>query len=123
MFEATQGSPPTSEGYRRHLRQGRVQKTHEGGPTAGSTFHGGLGGEDFRPGFLGNWILILLQKYAIDLSKQLGVKGVKTGVKVGKPLEESDLDKFSDEQLGQLYDLYSEAKKPIDKEKDPHLAS
>ena len=44
-------------------------------------------------------------------------------MKLGKPLEESDLDKFSDEQLSQLYDLYSEAKKPIDKEKDPHLAS
>ena len=51
------------------------------------------------------------------------MKGVKTAVKIGKPLEESDLDKFSDEQLSQLYDLYSEAKKPIDTEKDPHLGS
>jgi len=62
-------------------------------------------------------------KYAIDLSKQLGLKGVKTGEKIGTPLAEADLDKFSDEQLSQLYELYSEAKKPIDKEKDPHLAS
>ena len=62
-------------------------------------------------------------KNAIDLSKQLGLKGVKTGEKIGTPLAEADLDKFSDEQLSQLYELYSEAKKPIDKEKDPHLAS
>lgn len=62
-------------------------------------------------------------KYAIDLSKQLGLKGVRTSVKVGTPLSEEELDKFSDEQLSQLYELYSEAKKPIDKEKDPHLVS
>ena len=44
-------------------------------------------------------------------------------MKVGKSLEESDLENFSDEQLSQLYELYSEAKKPVDKEKDPHLVS
>ena len=44
-------------------------------------------------------------------------------MKVGTPLSEEELDKFSDEQLSQLYELYSEAKKPIDKEKDPHLVS
>ena len=53
----------------------------------------------------------------------MGLKGVKTGQKIGAPLVEADLENFSDEQLSQLYELYSEAKKPIDKEKDPHLVS
>ena len=66
-------------------------------------------------------------KYAIDLSKQMGVKSLTKEkadkLKVGASLREEDLENFSDEQLSQLYELYSEAKKPIDTEKDPHLAS
>ena len=66
-------------------------------------------------------------KYAIDLSKQMGVKSLTKEkadkLKVGANFREADLDNFSDEQLAQLYELFSEAKKPIDTEKDPHLAS
>ena len=66
-------------------------------------------------------------KYAIDLSKQMGVKSLTKEkaekLKVGATIREEDLDNFSDEQLAQLYELYSEAKKPIDPEKDPHLVS
>ena len=63
-----------------------------------------------------------MQKYAIDLSKQMGVKNLTKSEKIGTPLKEEDLDNFSEEQLSQLYELYSEAKKPIDPTKDPHLA-
>ena len=64
-----------------------------------------------------------LQKYAITISKQVGLKGPVTAKKLGENLNTEDLDNFSDEQLAQLYELYSEAKKPIDSEKDPHLAN
>ena len=62
-------------------------------------------------------------KYAIDLSKQMGLKGVKTAGRLGSDMPEQYLEHFSDEQLAQLYELYVEAKKPIDPEKDPHLAN
>jgi len=32
------------------------------------------------------------------------------------------LENFTDEQIAQLYELHVEATKPIDTEKDPHLA-
>ena len=67
--------------------------------------------------------MVLLQKYAIDLSKQMGVKSLTKAEKVGASFKEEDLEKFSDEQLSQLYELYTEAVKPIDPEKDPHLAN
>ena len=53
----------------------------------------------------------------------MGVKSLTKADKIGVALKEEDLDKFSDEQLSQLYELYSEAKKPVDTDKDPHLAS
>ena len=53
----------------------------------------------------------------------MGVKNLTKSETVGVALKEEDLDKFSDEQLAQLYELYSEAKKPIDTTKDPHLAN
>eukprot|EP00090_Calanus_glacialis_P032658 TRINITY_DN5411_c0_g1_i1.p1 TRINITY_DN5411_c0_g1~~TRINITY_DN5411_c0_g1_i1.p1 ORF type:complete len:125 (-),score=28.87 TRINITY_DN5411_c0_g1_i1:55-429(-) len=62
-------------------------------------------------------------KYAIQISKQVGLKGPLTAKKLGEDLKVDDLDNFSEEQLTQLYELYSEAKKPIDPEKDPHLAN
>eukprot|EP00088_Acartia_fossae_P054350 TRINITY_DN6231_c0_g1_i5.p1 TRINITY_DN6231_c0_g1~~TRINITY_DN6231_c0_g1_i5.p1 ORF type:complete len:123 (-),score=10.41 TRINITY_DN6231_c0_g1_i5:340-708(-) len=61
-------------------------------------------------------------KYAIDLTKQMGIKGPHTSKKLGEDIKEPELDKFNDEQLAQLYELYQEATKPIDLEKDPHLA-
>jgi len=62
-------------------------------------------------------------KYAIQISKQMGLKGPHTAKKLGEDLKVDELDNFSEEQLSQLYELYSEAKKPIDPEKDPHLAN
>ena len=53
----------------------------------------------------------------------MGVKNLTKSETVGVALKEEDLDKFSDEQLAQLYELYSEAKKPIDTTKDPYLAN
>ena len=50
------------------------------------------------------------------------MKGPLTAKKLGEDLKVGDLDNFSEEQLTQLYELYAEAKKPIDPEKDPHLA-
>ena len=61
--------------------------------------------------------------YAIDLSKQMTARSLTKADKIGAPLKVDDLDNFSDEQLAQLYELYSEAKKPIDAENDPHLAN
>ena len=52
----------------------------------------------------------------------MGVKSLTKADKIGVALKEEELDNFNDEQLAQLYELYSEAKKPIDPEKDPHLA-
>ena len=64
-----------------------------------------------------------VQKYAITIAKQVGLKGPHTAKKLGEDLNVSELDNFSEEQLAQLYELYNEAKKPIDTEKDPHLAN
>ena len=61
--------------------------------------------------------------YAIDLSKQMSAKSLTKADKIGATLKVDDLDNFSDEQLAQLYELYSEAKKPIDTDNDPHLAN
>merc|ERR1719239_2104208 len=61
-------------------------------------------------------------KYAIDLTKQMGLKGPHMAQKLGADLDVNSLDTFSGEQIAQLYELYQEAKKPIDTEKDPHLA-
>jgi len=60
-------------------------------------------------------------KYAITLTQQMGIKGPRTAKKLGAELGD-DLDNFSGEQITQLYELYQEAMKPIDPEKDPHLA-
>jgi len=53
----------------------------------------------------------------------MGLKGPHTAKKLGEDLNVGELDNFSEEQLAQLYELYNEAKKPIDTEKDPHLAN
>ena len=45
MFEVAPRSPFTPEGHRRHLREGRVQETRQGGPATSPAVHGGLGGE------------------------------------------------------------------------------
>lgn len=49
--------------------------------------------------------------YAVELSQQLGlgVRG-KPHAKIGKHLNEDDLDKFKDDQIVQLYELMQAAK-------------
>ncbi|XP_044744604.1 succinate dehydrogenase assembly factor 3, mitochondrial [Coccinella septempunctata] len=49
--------------------------------------------------------------YAVDLSNQLGVKGIKEGLKgLGKSLTEDELNKFNDDQILQLHELLYAAK-------------
>jgi hypothetical protein len=50
------------------------------------------------------------QEYAINLAKQLGVKNIKKQGKFGKDLEPDSLEKFRDEQVAQLHELYKTAK-------------
>ena len=50
--------------------------------------------------------------YAITVAKQLGVRGSHTAKTLGRPLSSGDLDKFSDEQVEQLYELYGAATNP-----------
>lgn len=50
--------------------------------------------------------------YAITVAKQLGVRGSHTAKTLGRPLSQADLDKFSDEQMNQLYELYEAASNP-----------
>lgn len=54
------------------------------------------------------------QKYAVTLSKQIGLKGPRTAKTLGEVIQEDQLEAFSDEQLAQLYELYQETKKPLD---------
>ncbi|CAB4054604.1 MTX [Lepeophtheirus salmonis] len=51
-------------------------------------------------------------KYAMDLSKQLGIKGPKTSKPVGSQMSPNQIDSLSVEQIAQLYELYQETIKP-----------
>ena len=54
----------------------------------------------------------MLQKYAITVSKQMGIKGPQTSIgTIGVQMTVDDLNQFSEAQLHQLYDLYNEATK------------
>ena len=57
--------------------------------------------ESFAREFMAQW-----SQYAIDLSRQFGVKGVHQARPLGEALGEGELELFTDEQLGQLYELY-----------------
>ena len=57
---------------------------------------------------------MLFQKYAVTLSKQIGLKGPHTAKTLGEVIKEDQLEAFTDEQLAQLYELYQETKKPLD---------
>lgn len=50
--------------------------------------------------------------YAINLAKQLGVRGVHKSRAVGDTLSETQLEQLRDEQLVQLYELYQEIESP-----------
>jgi hypothetical protein len=58
-------------------------------------------------------------EYAINLAKQLGLENVKTykEKKIGRDLEVESLDKFRDEQVAQLHELYKTAKGLDEEEK------
>ncbi|XP_014207200.1 succinate dehydrogenase assembly factor 3, mitochondrial [Copidosoma floridanum] len=65
--------------------------------------------------FLNEWA-----DYAIDLSEQLGLRGVKTAKPLGKSLDAANLDKLREEQVIQLYELMMAAtgKADVDEEKN-----
>lgn len=51
------------------------------------------------------------QDYAINLAKQLGLRGPQTAArKLGAPLSEEDLEHLREEQIHQLYELMLAAK-------------
>ena len=54
------------------------------------------------------YLFLFAQKYGIQISKQVGIKGPQTATgEIGKQLTSDDIETlFSDEQLQQLYDLY-----------------
>lgn len=58
-----------------------------------------------------NVFMIEWTNYAVDLSQQLGLglKG-KPQQKIGKHLAETDLDKFKEDQIVQLYELMKATK-------------
>lgn len=57
-------------------------------------------------------------EYAINLAKQLAVKSIQEDRKLGKDLKPESLDKFRDEQVHQLHELYKTAKGVEDSEKN-----
>ena len=48
--------------------------------------------------------------YAVQLSKQLGIRGQHLAKPVGMDIDEKMIDMFNEEQLLQLYELYKETK-------------
>ncbi|TRY69445.1 hypothetical protein TCAL_05626 [Tigriopus californicus] len=52
-------------------------------------------------------------KYALQLTRQIGLKGPQTSKTLGDSLRVEDLDQFSGEQLAQLFELYQETSKPM----------
>jgi hypothetical protein len=54
--------------------------------------------------------LSCLQKYAVILAQQLGLKGPKYAKKLGENLDENKLDQMREDQLMQLYELFLAAK-------------
>nr|ACO14714.1 ACN9 protein homolog, mitochondrial precursor [Caligus clemensi] len=55
-------------------------------------------------------------KYAIDVSKQLGIKGPRTAKPIGSKMSELQVDSLSEEQIVQLYELYQETVKASEEE-------
>lgn len=64
-----------------------------------------------------------MQDYAITLAKQIGKRS--TSQHLGLRLLPDELDKFSPEQVAQLYELFQETQKAIDPDQplgnNPHL--
>lgn len=64
---------------------------------------------EFVPVFMKEWT-----NYALTMSKQMGRKSGYD--RFGVKLSEEDLSKFSEEQIGQLFELYEEMQKPTNPE-------
>lgn len=54
--------------------------------------------------------IFCLQKYAVTLAQQLGLKGPKYAKKLGENLDENKLDQMREDQLMQLHELFLAAK-------------
>lgn len=54
--------------------------------------------------------LVTWADYAIDLAKQLGIKGKPPTGQIGKPIDPALLDSMRDEQVAQLYELLKASK-------------
>jgi hypothetical protein len=46
-----------------------------------------------------------LQRYALTLAEQLGLKGAKSAKPIGNTFNEEHLDNFREDQIAQLYEL------------------
>ena len=58
--------------------------------------------------------LFCLQKYAVMLAQQLGLKGPKYAKKLGENLDNGRLDQMREDQITQLYELFLAAKEDKD---------
>ncbi|CAG8661307.1 11660_t:CDS:1 [Dentiscutata erythropus] len=59
-------------------------------------------------GFLSEW-----QSYLEEIKKQTSILASNEEIKFGKKIELGNLEKFSDQQLGQLYELRNETKTAV----------
>jgi len=66
--------------------------------------------------------LFCLQKYAVTLAKQLGLKGPKYAKKLGENLDNSRLDQMREDQITQLYELLLAAKEHHKEDKDDKIS-
>lgn len=46
-----------------------------------------------------------MQRYALTLAEQLGLKGAKSAKPIGNAFNEEHLDHFREDQIAQLYEL------------------
>lgn len=67
--------------------------------------------------------IFCLQKYAVTLAQQLGLKGPKYAKKLGENLDENKLDQMREDQLMQLYELLLAAKENHTESKEDNKVS
>jgi hypothetical protein len=67
--------------------------------------------------------LFCLQKYAVTLAQQLGLRGPKYAKKLGENLDDNQLDQMREDQLTQLYELFLAAKENHTKGKEDEKMS
>ena len=66
--------------------------------------------------------LFCLQKYAVTLAQQLGLKGPKYAKKLGENLDNGRLDQMREDQITQLYELFLAAKENPKEDKDDKIS-